>query len=105
LHFLKCNDKTFNIVDIVKQIFRVGSGTGSGTFCRSSRIRIQIRIQNSEENGIRIRIGKKNNFRSTTLLTIPEVTTSHLPVKEGTKRAQKVTAASIEQLAQRPRAN
>jgi hypothetical protein len=58
---LKCHEKNFKIVGIV----RVGSGTGSGTFCRSSRIRIQIRIQNSEENWIRIR----KKIVSTTLVS------------------------------------
>jgi hypothetical protein len=44
--------KTFKMVGNVKEwILKIGSGTGSGTFCRSSGIRIQIRIQNSREMG------------------------------------------------------
>jgi hypothetical protein len=56
---LKIHTYIFIEKDAFKElIFRVGSGT----FCRSSRIR--IRIQNSEQNGIRI---QKNSFGSTTL--------------------------------------
>jgi hypothetical protein len=87
LHFLwkicyQIYKKSYIIVGIVTEwMFRVGSETGSETFTSRIRIRIRnyffrIRIQNSAENGIRIR---NNSYGATTLVK----TTLHLLTKKG----------------------